>query len=404
MAISRIHTPEGVRDIYGKEILRKLQIQKQLHEKLYLYGFQDIQTPTFEFLDIFSDEVGTTPEKELYRFFDKEGNTLALRPDFTPSIARCAAKYYMEKAVPVRLCYEGNTFSNQSELQGKLKETTQMGAELIGDASVDADGEMICLVIEALKACGFKEFQVSIGEIDYFKGICEEACLDEETVEELRSYISSKNYFGAEEMLCRKEVPKRYNELLLNANEITSVDELITRKEMVDNEKSLAAIERLVEIYRVVECYGLEKYVSFDLGMLSKFHYYTGLIFKAYTYGVGDAIVKGGRYDNLLGKFGKESPAVGFVFLVDDILNALSAQKILKDKEECLEWVVYLPGRRKEALKYIRERRENGKTLVGMLFDSSKTMQEYVTMAKENGVTYGSFFLEETKQGQIDKL
>ena len=88
-----LHTPEGVRDIYGKEYQTKLKIQELFHEKFSLFGYEDIQTPSFEFFDVFGKEVGTTPSRELYKFFDKEGNTLVLRPDFTPSIARCAAKY-----------------------------------------------------------------------------------------------------------------------------------------------------------------------------------------------------------------------------------------------------------------------------------------------------------------------
>ena len=127
-----VHTPEGVRDIYGKEYAVKLSIEEHIHGQLNSYGYEDIQTPTFEFFDVFSKDIGTTPSRELYKFFDKEGNTLVLRPDFTPSMARCAAKYYMDEDVPIRFCYLGNTFTNTSNLQGKLKEVTQMGAELMG--------------------------------------------------------------------------------------------------------------------------------------------------------------------------------------------------------------------------------------------------------------------------------
>ena len=121
-----VHTPEGVRDIYGQEYARKLSVQKLIHRQFGLYGYEDIQTPAFEYFDVFSREIGTTPSKELYKFFDKEGNTLVLRPDFTPSMARCAAKYFMEEEVPIRFCYQGNTFTNTGNLQGKLKEVTQM--------------------------------------------------------------------------------------------------------------------------------------------------------------------------------------------------------------------------------------------------------------------------------------
>lgn len=110
-------------------------------------------------------------------FFDKEGNTLVLRPDFTPSMARCAAKYFMDEKLPIRFSYLGNTFTNTSSLQGKLKEVTQLGAELIQEPSVQADGEMIAMVVEALKASGLEDFQVSIGEVEYFKGICSQAGL-----------------------------------------------------------------------------------------------------------------------------------------------------------------------------------------------------------------------------------
>ena len=136
-----LHTPEGVRDIYGKEYEEKLYVESRLRDCIRLYGYRDIQTPTFEFFDVFSREIGTTPSRELYKFFDKEGNTLVLRPDFTPSIARCAAKYFGEERHPLRFSYIGNTFINTSNLQGKLKEVTQLGAELIGDSSVEADAE-----------------------------------------------------------------------------------------------------------------------------------------------------------------------------------------------------------------------------------------------------------------------
>ena len=210
-----LHTPEGVRDIYGKEYAKKLAIEQKLQHAIHCFGYEDIQTPSIEFFDVFSKEIGTTPSKELYKFFDKEGNTLVLRPDFTPSIARCAAKYFMEEKVPLRFSYNGNTFTNTSNLQGKLKEVTQMGAELIGDPSVEADAEVISMVIEALKSAGLTRFQVTIGEVDYFRGLCEEAGLDEDTEKELRSCISGKNFFAAQELLEQKQIPEPYHSILL---------------------------------------------------------------------------------------------------------------------------------------------------------------------------------------------
>lgn len=328
MSKSLLHTPEGVRDIYGQEYARKLAVENKLCDIIHQYGYGEIQTPTFEYFDVFSREIGTTPSRELYKFFDKEGNTLVLRPDFTPSIARCAAKYFMEEEKPIRFCYMGNTFTNTSSLQGKLKEVTEMGAELINDDSVEADAELISLVIEALHNVGLQRFQVSIGQAEYFKGLCEEAGLDEETEYELREYISGKNYFAAQELLEQRQVQEPYRGTLLKvADMFGNMTSLTQARTMAQNTRSLNAIDRLEKLYEVLKLYKVEQYVSFDLGMLSKYNYYTGVIFKAYTYGIGDVIVKGGRYDNLLKQFGKSAPAIGFVIVIDDILEALSRQQ-----------------------------------------------------------------------------
>lgn len=357
-----LHTPEGVRDIYGKEYAEKLAVETVLQKQLRLYGYEDIQTPTFEFFDVFSKEIGTTPSKELYKFFDKEGNTLVLRPDFTPSVARCAAKYFMDEDVPLRFCYAGNTYTNTSNLQGKLKEVTQMGAELMNDDSVEADGEMIAMVVESLLAVGLKEFQISIGQVEYFKGLCEKAGLDESTELELREFISGKNIFGAEELLSERGVDSVAKNMLLKVTDyFGSVEVLKQAGELVDNERSLMAIERLEKLHRVLCEYGVEKYVSFDLGLLSKYNYYTGIIFKAFTYGVGDAIVKGGRYDKLLGYFGKKSPAIGFVVVVDDLLCALARQKEYTIELEEIQILTYEANSYEQHLLEAKKLREQGK-------------------------------------------
>lgn len=356
-----LHTPEGVRDIYGKEYAEKLQVEGRLKEKIRLYGYEDIQTPTFEFFDVFSKEIGTTPSKELYKFFDKEGNTLVLRPDFTPSIARCAAKYFCEEQVPLRFSYMGNTFTNTSSLQGKLREVTQLGAELINDPSVEADAEIISLVVCALLNTGLKRFQVAIGNVEYFKGLCEEAGLDEETELDLRALISGKNYFAAQELLLERKVEEPYKGRLLKVAELFGDMSSLTGAEaMAGNARSLGAVERLKRLYSILEQYGVAEYVSFDLGMLSKYRYYTGMIFKAYTYGVGEAVVKGGRYDRLLHQFGKNAPAVGFVSVVDSILEALSRQDVEIPVPEKARTLFYDAGNYAEKLSQVQELRRQG--------------------------------------------
>lgn len=323
------HTPEGVRDVYGNECRQKRALQQRLHSIFEKYEYQDIETPTFEFFDVFSKEVGTIPSRDLYKFFDREGNTLVLRPDFTPSIARAAAMYFEEQDMPVRLCYQGSTFVNNSSYQGRLKESTQMGVEFIGDSDVTADVEVLAMVIEMLLAAGLKEFQVSIGQVEFFKALIDEASMDQETTETLRLLISSKNFFGVEELLDGLALRDGLKNAFLQLPQLFGGAEVLDQaKILANNGRSRESIRRLSLIYRLLQEKGLERYVSFDFGMLSKYQYYTGIIFHAYTYGTGEPIAKGGRYDNLMAHFGKPEPAVGFGITMEQLMLALSRQNI----------------------------------------------------------------------------
>ena len=330
-----LHTPEGVRDIYGKECQAKLYVESQLLAKMKLYGFESIETPTFEYFDIFSEERGSVSAKDMYKFFDREGNTLVLRPDITPSIARCIAKYYRDCAEPVRLSYHGKTFINSSEYQGKPKEVTQIGGELVNDSSAEADAEMIALTIDCLLAAGLTEFQVEIGEVGFFKAVMSEAGLAENDIDEIRLLINDKNTFGLEDLLRRYELDEKLAKLISDLPTLFGPPEkLADFKARTENKDAIASIARLEKIYSLMKLYGYERYISFDLGMLSKYRYYTGIIFNAYSYGTGDAIISGGRYDNLLGQFEKPAPAIGMAVVVDRLMDALSRQGIAPDTDE----------------------------------------------------------------------
>ena len=381
-----LHTPEGVRDIYSLECEKKLVLQNRLHHRLKTYGYHDIQTPGFEYFDVFSREVGTIASRELFKFFDRDGNTLVLRPDFTPSIARSAAKYYMEETKPIRMCYMGNTFINSLNYQGRLKETTQLGAELLGDPSVEADAEMIALIIELLLDAGLKEFQVSVGQIDFFKGLLEESGMDEEHELTLRELISNKNHFGIEELLLTLPMEEDVRQAFIRMPELFgSVSMLEEAEKLVKNERSSNAFLRLRKVYEVLCIYGLSDYVSFDLGMVSKYNYYTGVIFQAYTYGTGEAIVKGGRYDSLLSRFGKDFAATGFAVVVDQLMNALSRQKI--DIPVAADGLLILyedPGRA-AAIRLAGQLRKDGRSVELVKKLSGEHSADYEAFAKENG-------------------
>lgn len=389
-----LHTPVGVRDIYSKECAIKMTVENKINNLFNLYGFHNIQTPTFEFFDIFSKERGSVASKNMYKFFDREGNTLVLRPDVTPSIARLAAKYYMDVNVPIKLCYNANTYINNSELQGKLKEITQLGCELINDDSVEADAEMIALVVESLKAAGLEEFLVEIGHVDFYNGILQDCGLDAETENEINNYIQNKNDFGVEEILNREGVTGEAKEAMLKLPELFgSVEVLDKAQQLTSNKTALDAIKRLKSLYSILEDYGVSKYISFDLGTSSNYGYYTGIIFKGYTYGTGDKIVAGGRYDKLLSQFGKNAASIGFAIYMDQIMVALNAKSYTGKTDYEYQVIIYEPAFRKSALSLAEVLRNNGIKTELIPKKPDIAIEEYVNFKKEGGaskITYVS--------------
>lgn len=384
-----IHTPEGVRDVYNGECEKKRYLQAKLNKVFRTYGYQNIETPTFEFFDVFSREVGTIPSKELYKFFDREGNTLVLRPDFTPSVVRAASMYFQDDEMPVRLCYQGSTFINNSSYQGRLKESTQMGVELFGDASVDADAEVIALVVRLLKETGLKDFQISIGQVDFFKSLIEEAGMSEETVNQLRQLISNKNHFAVEELVMRQQLSDELEQAFLQLPQMFGGVEILKKaKSLTKNKKAVDAIVRLEEIYEILCHYKVEDHVSFDLGLLSKYRYYTGIIFQGYTYGTGEPLVKGGRYNQLMELFGKPSPAIGFCMVMEQVMNALDRQNIEVplniDKTLILYPRVIRNEMRKIAIALSEEHRQHGMNVACMQMESGKNAEDYITYGKKN--------------------
>lgn len=378
----KLHTPEGVRDIYSAECRKKLAVQEKLHEVLHLYGYQDIQTPTFEYFDVFRKEIGTISSKELYKFFDREGNTLVLRPDITPSIARAAATVFEEEDHPIRLCYVGNTFINHSSYQGRLKENTQLGAELIGVDSIEADAEMLAMVVDGLKKAGLTEFQVNIGHVDFIRGLMEAAGLTEEVTEEIFTLISNRNYFGVEEILDKEKATEDVRAAFSALPELIGGVEILKEAAAIaPNPGAKAAIARLLKIYQILIHYGVEKHISFDLSMSGSYMYYTGIIFRAYTYGTGDAVVRGGRYDHLLEKFGKSTPSIGFAMIVDELTSALSRQKItIETKRSNL--IVYTEKTLKWAVSLAKEFREKGRCIELLKREPSEEKARFIEYGK----------------------
>ncbi len=398
----KLHTPEGVRDIYNTECRKKLAVQEKLHEILHLYGYQDIQTPTFEYFDVFRKEIGTIASKELYKFFDREGNTLVLRPDITPSIARVAATLFEEEDSPIRLCYVGNTFINHSSYQGRLKENTQLGAELIGVDSIEADAEMLAMVVDGLKNVGLTEFQVNIGHVDFIRGLMEATGLGEEVTEELHTLITNRNYFGVEEILDKEGTAEDVKAAFRILPElIGGVDVLERAGKIAPTADAKAAIARLLRIYQILIHYGVEQHFSFDLSMSGSYMYYTGVVFRAYTYGTGDAVVRGGRYDQLLEKFGKNTPSIGFAIIVDELTSALSRQKVSIETRRS-NLIVYTESTLRWAISLAKEFRSKGHYTELLKREASDEKAKFMEYGKRTQAVSMLYLLEDRIIEMVD--
>lgn len=398
----KLHTPEGVRDIYHIECKRKLAVSQKLQKVLHLYGYQDIQTPTFEYFDVFRKEVGTISTRELYKFFDREGNTLVLRPDFTPSIARAAATLFEDEDFPIRLCYVGNTFINHSSYKGHLKETTQLGAELIGEDSPETDAEMIAMVIDGLLGTGLEEFQIHIGHVDFIRSLMDATGFPEEKITEIYTLIANRNYFGVEEILLQEKAGEQIRQAFSVLSELIGGEEILSQaRQAAPNELAKQAVDRLEQIYAILKLYGVEKYVTFDLSMNGSYGYYSGIIFRAYTYGTGDAVVRGGRYDHLLEKFGKQTPSIGFAVMIDDLLGAMNRQK-LQIETGAANLLVYDDKTQERALSLAKDFRAKRKNIALLKRKDADTKEYFIEYAKRTQISHIVYIEDDGHISTID--
>ena len=216
--------------------------------------------------------------------------------------------------MPVKLCYLGNTFINSSDYQGRLKESTQCGAELIGDGSISADAEILSMTVESMLESGLKNFQISVGHSQFFYGLTKAAGLSGEQEEDLRELIANKNFFGVEEFVDSLSMNDKLRKLfgLLDNFDLQDEQLMEALKLAEGYDEILSSIDTLLKLREYLKAYGIEKYISYELGLISDYTYYTGIIFQGYTDGTGEPIVKGGRYDKLLSHFGKDAAAIGF--------------------------------------------------------------------------------------------
>jgi len=357
----KIYTPEGVQDILFEDCFLKRELEHKLRNLFRASGFYEIETPTLEFYDTFSADGDLTPQETMFKFFDPQGRILVLRPDATIPVARVAATKLKDMEYPMKVSYIGNTFRYNELGGGRQKEFTQAGIEILGVNTAEADAEVIAIAAASMKAAGIQKFQIDIGQVDFFKGIMEQTGLSAEDTEQMRVLIDKKDFIGIEELVEKYNISADLKSLILDIPRLFgSADIIDSVEKRTDNARSIAALQNLRKVLQILDDYELSEYISIDLGMVQSLNYYTGIIFRGFTYGVGFPVISGGRYDNLVEKFGKKCSATGFSTGVNLLMIALEKQKIDVQKPCVQTLVCYDKDSRKIAFMLCEELRNQG--------------------------------------------
>ena len=328
---SRTAIPKGVRVFPPAETAQRRAVEAQLLSVFRRWGFREIVTPTFEYLEVFERPTGEDADDQIFKFVDRQtGRLLALRVDLTPQVARLVATTMRQAPYPLRLAYAGSVFRYHEPRAGRQREFTQIGVELIGLDGAEADAEMIAMAVEGCQAVGLRAFQIDVGQVEVVRGLLNAL----QPPPALRSRVVSA---------LRRKDPMELRTLLAEfpadaaaAEALLALPRLYGGRGILDDAARLpfppasrAALANLAEVITVLENYGLAEHVILDLAEAHAFDYCTGVVFGAFARGLGYQLSNGGRYDHLIGQFGYPCSATGFSFDLERIMAALEAARAL---------------------------------------------------------------------------
>ncbi len=336
----KLQVPTGTSDFLPVECKAKREIESKLRREFYLAGYDEIETPSFEYYDVFTNDAVPYVQENMIKFFDLSGRILALRPDITGPIARMASTKLLNKTDKLRLCYIGNAYGFSHKGINEKAEFTQAGVELIGIDGAKADAEVIALAIQSLLSVGVNCLKIDIGQVGFFKGLLEDTNFSEEDTEKIRGLINSKNSVDLDFFLQTTKTNENTKNSLKNLITLFGGKEVIaTAKNLAKNEKCAQAINNLQEVYEILCEYGFKNYITIDLGILSDFNYYSGIIFRGITDGIGAPLLSGGRYGGLYKEFGINTTATGFAMGIKEILIILDKENKLKQNSEDITYI-----------------------------------------------------------------
>ena len=333
----RIQRVKGTRDLLPEDMIKRRYVFERIREVFEAYGFKEILTPTFEYTKLFELRSGEEVVEQLYAFEDKGGRNLSLRPDLTSSVARLFVNGFQTAPKPIKWYYITNMFRYEEPQSGRLREFWQAGVELIGSSNIEADAEVIALLIESYLSTRLKEFTVNVG--------------DRILLDEFAKMLGVKDDIGLMRLIDKKdkmergEFVKALQEFGLNEEDINKVFTLIELKgkpddvlpkarELFTSKIAKEELKKIEELFELLKAYGIEDYALIDFGIARGFDYYTSIVFEAIAdndLGIG-SIGGGGRYDNLIEVFGgKPTPATGFAIGIERLIPILESKRLLPE-------------------------------------------------------------------------
>ena len=308
--------PPGALDLSGEAVRRRRALQRATMAALETAGYEELIPPTFEYEDTFIRAGGQETAERLVRFPDRDGRILALRYDFTASLARVAATTFADATGALRLCYSGKVFRQDPERGGRPREMLQVGAELLGQTDLAADIEMVRLTLTLLSAAGLKDFQINLGHVGVLAAGLD--ALEEPLRTDVRRWIDRKDRGNLREAL---------KSLSGDAQALMTLPFVIGRRDALDAASSSAPVASRAGLHHLLALdaaltAGERAHIVYDLGEVRGLDYYTGIHFELYIAGAGRAAGAGGRYDELMARFGRAMPAVGVALDLDTIAEA----------------------------------------------------------------------------------
>lgn len=374
-------TPDGTKDLLFGECEQRSQVTKTLKDLFTAQGYRRVMTPALEFYDVFGKSAAKyLPKESMYKLTDHKGRLMVLCPDCTVPVARLTATRLKGMPMPLRLFYNHNIYRMFPELKGKSTEINQVGIELIGGEKLRSDLEVVELAARCLSTIGNGKYRLELCDIGYFKAIMNSLDVDEDTKEEIRYQIEQKNYASLTDMLEKYKDSKAAQALLKLPRLFGGVEVFEKAYELFDENGAKESLDYLKGIYEYLQALGLGDRVIIDLGLVNLAEYYTGIIFRGYFHGIGEQVLSGGRYDQLLHDFGVEECSVGFGINVD-----LASQKVKTVEENIPEVLVFAPDTKflAKAVHHRRELEDQGMLTENCVFD---TMEEAFDYAKMRGI------------------